>query len=72
MSRVGKSFGQEGEGFFVVPSAVEDEVALQYQVQTIGKTDAVTESYWAISAERRVRHPAVVAICEAARTSLFS
>jgi LysR family transcriptional activator of nhaA len=67
-----KSFGQEGEGFFVVPSAVEDEVALQYQVETIGKTDAVTESYWAISAERRVRHPAVVAICEAARTSLFS
>ena len=67
-----KSFGQEGEGFFVVPTVVEDEVARQYKVQVIAKTEDVVESYYAISVERRVRHPAVVAICEAARTALFS
>ena len=67
-----KSFGQAGEGFFVVPTVVEDEVARQYQVEVIAKTEEVTESFYAISVERRVRHPAVAAICEAARTALFS
>ena len=56
----------------VAPSVVEKQVARQYQVECIARTDAVTENYYAISAERRVRHPAVVAICEAARTGLFS
>jgi len=67
-----KSFGQAGEGFFAVPTVVEEEVARQYRVQAIARTEEVTESFYAISVERRVRHPAVVAICEAARTQLFS
>lgn len=67
-----KSFGQAGEGFFAVPSVIEKEVARQYKVQKIAEIDEVTESFYAISVERRVRHPAVVAICEAARTRLFS
>ncbi len=67
-----KSFGQAGEGFFAVPTVVEDEVARQYEVRSIGRTEEITESYYAISVERRVRHPAVVAICKAARTKLFS
>jgi len=65
-----KSFGQTGEGFFAVPSVVEEEVSRQYEVEVIERTDEVTESFYAISVERRVRHPAVVAICEAARTLL--
>lgn len=67
-----KIFGQAGEGFFAAPTVVANEVARQYEVQAIGKTEEVTETYYAISVERRVRHPAVVAICEAARTELFS
>jgi LysR family transcriptional activator of nhaA len=67
-----KSFGQAGEGFFVVPTVVKDEVVRQYQVDVIASTQEITENYYAISVERRVRHPAVVAICEAARTELFS
>lgn len=67
-----KSFGQAGVGFFAIPSVVEAEVSRQYQVKAIGRTDEILESYYAISVERRVRHPAVVAICEAARTALFS
>ena len=67
-----KSFGQAGEGFFAAPTVVEDEVARQYQVEPIGRTSEIVESYYAISVERRVRHPAVVTICEAARTELFS
>ena len=67
-----KSFGQAGEGFFAIPSVIVKEVALQYEVEAFGDTEDVSESYYAISVERRVRHPAVVAICEAARTELFS
>jgi LysR family transcriptional activator of nhaA len=67
-----KSFGQAGEGFFAAPTVVEDEVARQYQVEPIGQTAEIVESYYAISVERRVRHPAVVTICDAARTEFFS
>jgi LysR family transcriptional activator of nhaA len=67
-----KSFGQAGEGFFTAPTVVEAEVARQYQVEPFGRTAEIVESYYAISVERRVRHPAVVTICEAARTELFS
>lgn len=67
-----KSFGQAGEGFFAIPSVIEEEVARQYEVVAIGQTEDVSESFYAISAERRVRHPAVAAICDAARFELFA
>lgn len=67
-----KVFGQAGVGFFAVPSVIEAEVVRQYQVERIGGTDEVAARFYAISGERRVRHPAVVAICEAARSELFS
>lgn len=67
-----KVFGQAGRGFFTVPTVIEDEVARQYEVERIGATDDFGERFYAISAERRVRHPAVAAICEAARSELFS
>jgi LysR family transcriptional activator of nhaA len=51
---------------------IEDEVARQYQVRPIGATDDVSERFYAISVERRVRHPAVMAICDAARSELFT
>ena len=67
-----KIFGQQGVGFFAIPSVIEEEVAKQYNVQAIGRTDAVPENYYAISMERRVRHQGVVAICDMARSELFS
>ncbi|MFH1812516.1 MAG: transcriptional activator NhaR [Pseudomonadota bacterium] len=67
-----KAFGQAGAGFFAVPDVIAAEVAEQYGVQSIGTADGVVERYYAISAERRVRHPAVAAICSAARSELFA
>lgn len=67
-----KVFGQAGTGFFAVPTVIEDEVARQYEVQAIGATEDVSERFYAISVERRIRHPAVMAICEAARSELFT
>jgi len=67
-----KIFGQQGVGFFAIPSVIEEEVAKQYDVEVIGRSAGIQEDYYAISMERRVRHAGVVAICEMARSALFS
>ncbi|SEM68911.1 transcriptional regulator, LysR family [Pseudomonas sp. ok272] len=67
-----QAFGQSGSGFFIGPSVIADEVRRQYGVQLIGQTDAVTESFYAISVERKVKHPGIVAITEGARRELFT
>ena len=66
-----KVFGQAGEGIFACPSAIETEVCRQYQVRVVGRTDAVKERYYAISVERRLRHPAVIVISQAARQNML-
>jgi LysR family transcriptional activator of nhaA len=66
-----KAFGREGRGVFMAPSVLEGEVALQYAVQPIGRSDEISESFYAISVERRITHPCVVAITDAARGRLF-
>jgi LysR family transcriptional regulator, transcriptional activator of nhaA len=65
------AFGQAGAGIFSAPSAIADRISDQYGVEAIGATGEVTESFYAISVERRLSHPAVVAISEAARQELF-
>ena len=66
-----RTFGQAGAGIFPGPSAIEGEIRDHYKAVTIGQIDSVTERFYAISVERKVKHPAVLAICEAARTHLF-
>ena len=66
-----KVFGQAGTGVFFVPSAIEAEVARQYHVEVIGRTDDVIEEFFVISGERRITHPAIAAITDTARTQLF-
>ena len=67
-----KAFGEAGTGIFTSPSAVEEDVVTKYGVSVIGRTDEIKERFYAISAERRIKHPAVSAITEAARTGLFT
>jgi LysR family transcriptional activator of nhaA len=66
-----KVFGQSGMGLFAGPSVIETEIRRQYGVQVIGRIDAVRERFYAISVERKLKHPAVVAISESARQKLF-
>ncbi len=66
-----KAFGQGGKGIFPVPTVSEDDVRKQYGVEVLGRVDAVRERFYAISLERRLRHPAVVAITAGAREKLF-
>ena len=65
-------FGANGSGVFAAPSVVEDEVMAQYGVQVLGRVPEIRERYYAISAERRLKHPAVLAISELARAELFA
>ncbi|MGB5454630.1 MAG: LysR substrate-binding domain-containing protein, partial [Gammaproteobacteria bacterium] len=67
-----KVFGESGTGVFTTPTAVEQDVLDKYRVKVIGRTEEIKESYFAISAERRIKHPAVSAITETARNELFA
>lgn len=67
-----KVFGGDGVGLFPAPTVVEREVQVQHGVQTLGRVDEVRERFYAISVERRLKHPAVVAISEAAKDQIFA
>jgi LysR family transcriptional activator of nhaA len=67
-----KVFGQSGFGVFAGPSAIEAEIKHQYDVQVIGRTPAISQPFYAITLDRRIRHPGVAAISQAAKTKLFS
>jgi LysR family transcriptional regulator, transcriptional activator of nhaA len=66
-----RAFGQQGGGIFPVPSVFEKQLRKQDSVRAIGRTEDVRSQFFAISAERKLQHPAVVAICESARRDLF-
>ncbi len=66
-----KAFGHDGAGVFAAPTVIEREIAKQHGVRVLGRSETVRERFYAISAERRLRHPAVVALTEAARDRLF-
>jgi LysR family transcriptional activator of nhaA len=66
-----KVFGQSGVGVFAAPSAIEKEVKRDYGVQVVGRTDAIQERFYAITVERRLKHPGVLAISESAKANLF-
>ncbi len=70
-SAVLKVFGQEGHGLFVTPSAIEKDVCKQYGVKVVGRLPDVVERFYAISIEKRLKHPAVIKISDFARENLF-
>ncbi len=67
-----KAFGREGQGVFLAPSVLEAETCSQFGVGVVGKTTELVEEFYAVSVERRISHPCVLAITDAAREQLFS
>ena len=67
-----QAFGREGRGVFMSASVLEAETVAQYGVQVIGRTNEMVEDFYAVSVERRITHPCVAAITQAARRQLFS
>jgi LysR family transcriptional activator of nhaA len=66
-----KAFGEAGVGIFTTPTAIEREIIAKYGVTLIARVDDVKERYYAISAERHIKHPAIATITESARQDLF-
>lgn len=66
-----KVFGQAGRGVFAAPTLVAERVCRQYGVKRLGELEDVRERFYAISPERRIKHPAVARIVEHAKHELF-
>jgi len=66
-----KVFGLRGAGLFPAPAVITKEIEAQYKVRAIGRVPEVRERLYAVTVERRIKHPAVVAICEAAKDSVY-
>ena len=65
------AFGQFGDGLFMAPTAVEEDVRRMYRVAVVGRENSLRSRFYAVSVEKRLKHPAVLAISEAAKTTLF-
>lgn len=65
-----KAFGEAGTGLFPAPSAIERDIRRQYAVEVVGRLPAIRERFYALTVQRRIRHPAVVAISERAKQTL--
>jgi len=66
------AFGRQGRGVFMAPTVLEQETVAQFGVEVIGRSDELREEFFAVSVQRRITHPCVVAITDAARGELFS
>lgn len=64
-------FGETGMGIFAAPSVMERELCREGRLTLIGRTEDVRARFYAISVERKIKNPAVVAICDAAREKMF-
>lgn len=67
-----KTFGQMGVGLFPAAAVLRDDVCAQGGMEVVGPVEGIVERFYAVTVERKLRHPAVVAISEAAQTGLFT
>jgi LysR family transcriptional regulator, transcriptional activator of nhaA len=65
-----KAFGHEGLGIFPGPTVLEKEICRQYRVGIVGRIATVKQRFYAITVERRLVHPVVMAIVKSARQDL--
>jgi LysR family transcriptional regulator, transcriptional activator of nhaA len=66
-----KTFGEAGIGLFVGSTVIEKEICRQFKVRCLGRLDSVKERFYAITPERRTKHPAIAEITKEARRDLF-
>ncbi len=67
-----KAFGETGAGAFPAPTVLEDEICRSGRIRVVGRLETVRERFYAISIEKRLKHPAVLAISENARQEVFA
>ncbi len=61
-----KEYGQIGGGLFAASTVIEEHTLQHYRVKPLGQLESTRMRYYAISPERRLTNPAVIAIIEAA------
>ncbi len=61
---------EAGAGMFAAPSTIADDLRVRFAVERIGRAEGIRQQFFAITVDRRLKHPAVVAITEAARREL--
>lgn len=66
-----KTFGAASAGLFFSAETVASEIKRQYGTEMLGVADGVVERFYAITAQRRMKHPLVTAILQHAKQGLF-
>ena len=64
--------GEAGLGMFAAPDVIADEIRRRYKVQLVGRAKDIRQRFYAISIERKVKNPAVAAVCQVARKHIFA
>jgi LysR family transcriptional activator of nhaA len=65
------AFGREGRGVLFAPTVLERQLQAEHNLKMVGQIKSIVEEFFAISIERRISHPAVAMIMDAARSDLF-
>ncbi len=65
------TFGRAGRGLFPAPSVLTKDVLEQFGAVEVGAMSQVREQIYAISNERKIKHPAIEAILSAMHTDVF-
>jgi LysR family transcriptional activator of nhaA len=64
--------GEKALGVLAAPDVIAKELGKRYALQLVGRAKDIRQRFFAISVERKIRHPAVAAICEVAREKIFA
>lgn len=67
-----KIFCEQGLGVLAAPDVLAADVQQHYRVQMIGRAREIRQRFYAISSERKIMHPALIAISETARKNTFA
>lgn len=67
-----KTFGAAGVGLFFSSAVIAVEIQRQYGTEMLGLAEGVVERFYAITAQRRMKHPFVTAILERGQQGLYA
>jgi LysR family transcriptional activator of nhaA len=59
-------FGRTGQGVLAAPTAMAEQMHLHHRLAKVAELEDVRERFYAVTAERKISHPAVRAIVESA------
>jgi LysR family transcriptional activator of nhaA len=62
---------EKGLGLLAAPDVIKNELSQRYGLQLVGRAKDIRQRFFAISVERKIKNPAVAAICEVAREKIF-